>query len=209
MLPKMFGHPIELLTFWAFTAISSTLVPGSIAVINFARNFESVPVSLIGITIATTAFPVLSLAASDRSAEKFRKVLMSSSLLIFIVSAAAALFTFFIREPLIRLALGGGSFTEEDIARTALTLGVFTLSIPTEATAQLLARAFYATKNTIVPVVFSVISFIASVGGACLLVSRLGILAMPLGFFIGSLIKLIFLFVLIFSRTKKLFSSPN
>jgi len=207
MLPKMFGHPIELLTFWAFTAIGSTLIPGSVAVISFARNFESVPVSLIGITIATTTFPILAVTIVDRSLERFRQVLKSSFLLIFFTSIAAALVTFWIREPLVRLALGGGAFDAGDIARTAATLGVFTLAIPTEAATQLLARAFYATKNTIIPVALSIAGFVISVGGAYLLVPRYDILALPLGFFIGSAVELILLIGFISLRTQRLFSS--
>ncbi|MCX6794864.1 MAG: MATE family efflux transporter [Candidatus Falkowbacteria bacterium] len=209
MLPKMLGHPIELATFWAFTAISSTLVPGSVAVMSFARNFESVPVSLIGITIATTTFPILALAIVDRSIDRFRKILKNSFLLIFFTSIAAALVTFWIKEPLVRIALGGGAFTTSDIARTAATLGMFTLAIPTEASIQLLARAFYATKNTIIPVALSVVGFVIAVGGAYLLVPRYDILALPLGFFIGSAVELIFLAVLISARTRRLFSSVS
>ena len=209
MLPKMLGHPIELATFWAFTAISSSLIPGSVAVMSFARNFESVPVSLIGITIATTTFPILALTIVDRSIERFRKILRNSFLLIFFTSIAAAVVTFLIKESLVRIALGGGAFQASDIARTAATLGMFTLAIPTEASIQLLARAFYATKNTIIPVVLSIMGFIIAVGGAYLLVPRYEILALPLGFFIGSAVELILLGVLISVRTKKLFSAVS
>lgn len=206
MLPKMFGQPIELATFWAFTAISSTLIPGSVAVMSFARNFESVPVSLIGITIATTTFPILAMTMADRSIERFRKVLKNSFLLIFFTSLAAALVTFWLKEPLVRLALGGGAFRESEIIRTAATLGMFTLAIPTEASIQLLARAFYATKNTIIPVALSLMGFIVSVGGAYLLVPRYEILALPLGFFIGGAVELILLGFLISVRTRRLFN---
>lgn len=206
MLPKMFGHPIELFTFWAFTAMSSTLIPGSVAVMSFARNFESVPVSLIGITIATTSFPILAMAIADRSIERFRKILRNSFLLIFFASLAAAFVTFWLREPLVRLALGGGAFQASDIIRTSAVLGMFTLAIPAEASIQLLARAFYATKNTIIPVALSIAGFVISVGGAYLLVPRYEILALPLGFFIGSAVELVFLGVLIFMRTGQLFS---
>lgn len=206
MLPKMLGHPIELATFWAFTAISSTLAPGSVAVMNFARNFESVPVSLIGITIATTTFPILAMTIVDRSIERFRKILKTSFLLIFFTSIAAALVTFLIKEPLVRLALGGGAFKASDIVRTSATLGMFALAIPTESSIQLLARAFYATKNTIIPVALSIVGFIISVGSAYLLVPRFEILALPLGFFIGSAVELILLAFLISIRTRQLFS---
>jgi putative peptidoglycan lipid II flippase len=143
----------------------------------------------------------------DRSVERFRRILKNSFSLIFFASIAAALVTFWIREPLVRLALGGGAFNAGDIARTAATLGVFALAIPTEASIHLLARAFYATKNTIIPVVLSVVGFVISVGGAYLLVPRYEILALPLGFFIGSATELILLIILISFRTKQLFNS--
>jgi putative peptidoglycan lipid II flippase len=204
MLPKMFGHPVELATFWVFTAISSTLAPGSVAVMSFARNFESVPVSLIGITVATTSFPLLAMAMAEDQIIRFRKILINSFLLIFFASSAAAIFTFIIKTPLIRIALGGGAFTKTDIAKTAAVLGVFAFAIPLESSIQLLARAFYATKNTIIPVLCSLAGFIFTVGSAYLLVGRFDIIALPLGFFCGSLIELIVLAILISIRIRRL-----
>ena len=58
MIPKMLSHPIEPLTFMYFTALASTLTPGSVSSVSFARNFQSVPVSLIGASFAIAAFPV-------------------------------------------------------------------------------------------------------------------------------------------------------
>src|SRR3989338_6211719 len=82
MVPKMFGHPVELAMFWGFTVIASTLGAGSIVVMNFARNFQSVPVSLLGITFSTTAFPIMSKAISDNSQKEFKKILKNSFWLI-------------------------------------------------------------------------------------------------------------------------------
>lgn len=208
MLPKMFGHPVELATFWGFTVITSTLGAGSVAVMNFARNFQSVPVSLIGITFATTAFPVMAKAISDRSQEEFKRTLKNSFWLILGGSTLAALITFIIREPLIRLVLGGGNFTEEAIIRTATTLGVFTLAMPTESLVHLLARAFYATKNTVIPVVMSLIGLAIAIGGGYFLSASLDVLAIPLAFFAGSFTELILLSILLPIRLKKLSFVP-
>ena len=193
MIPKMFGHPVELAMFWIFTVIASTLKPGSVAILSFARNFQSVPVSLIGITIATTTFPILAQAITDHSLEQFRKILKRSFLIIFLGSALAAVIIFIIREPLIRIVFGGGAFGEESIVRTALTLGIFTLAIPTESLVQLMARAFYATKNTTIPVVFGVVGFIISTSAAFYLVPRFDIVALPFAFFLASATELLLL----------------
>ncbi|MEX1997788.1 MAG: murein biosynthesis integral membrane protein MurJ [Candidatus Andersenbacteria bacterium] len=200
MLPKMFGHPIELATFWAFTAIASTLTPGSIAVLNFARNFQSVPVSLIGIVVATTSFPILAQAATRRSRSGFVAALTRSAILILFASLASAVFIFLVRQPLVAFLLGGRAFTESDVARTAVILGMFCLAIPTEALSHLLARAFYATKNTWVPVLCSVASFALSLLAAWLLLEQLDLLALPLAFFFGSVLKVGLLTVLLPGR---------
>lgn len=204
MLPKMFGHPIELATFWGFTAIASLLATGSVAVISFARNFQSVPVSLIGITIATTSFPLLSGAISEQAKDKYWKTLKNSFFLIFFLSALSALVIFFIRESLIRIFLGGGAFQADEINRTAAVLGVFCLSIPTEALVHLLARAFYATKNTTIPVVVSILGIIVALPGGYWLSLSHGILALPFTFFLGSALELVILTILLPIRLRKI-----
>ena len=206
MIPKMFGHPIELATFWGFTAIASALAAGSVAVISFARNFQSVPISLIGITIATTSFPLLAGAANEKTKDKFWKILKRSSLLIFFGSFLAAIAIYIIRAPLIRIFLGGGEFQSGDVDRTAAALGMFCLSIPTEALVHLLARAFYATKNTTIPVAVSVLGIIIAIPGGYFLSQSWGIVALPFAFFLGSAAELLILGILLPLRVRKIFA---
>ena len=204
MLPKMFGHPVELATFWGFTALASGLTPGSVAVLNFARNFQSVPVSLVGIAIATATFPILAEAYSQNAVGRFRATLKRVFWLIFITTWVMAVVTLIVKQPLIQTIFGGGAFGPQDVARTALLLGVFALAIPTESLVHILARAFYATKNTVIPVVVRILGFCISLGGAWLLVPRFDILAIPFAFFLASTIEVILLMMLLSRRLRKL-----
>jgi putative peptidoglycan lipid II flippase len=190
MAPKMIGHPVEMLTFWVFTSLASFLQPGSISVLSFARNFQSVPVSLIGIAMATAAFPLLAEAVLV-SKQELRTLLYRISKTILLASSAAALFVYIIRYPLVSTLLGGGAFDPDAVARTALVLGVFCLAIPTESLSHLFVRAFYAAQNTMTPVVFSVASLIVSGGSAYLFMGTFGIVGLPLGFFFGSLVRVL------------------
>lgn len=201
MVPKMFGHPVELVTFWVFTSIASLLAPGSIVVLNFARNFQSVPVSLLGISMSTAVFPALSEAAISH--QKLRTLVLHTARSICIVSALAAIAMFFIRKPLVALLLGGGAFDAVAVARTAATLGVFCLAIPTESLNHLLARAFYAIQNTVTPVVLSVISLFIAGGSAYFFSQSLGVLGLPLGFFLGSVTKTVGLSLLLRYRLSR------
>jgi len=199
MLPKMVGHPVELVTFWVFTTLASLLASGSITVLNFARNFQSVPVSILGIAMATAVFPALSEAALTSPAE-LKRLFKRTTRTILFASVGAAVLVFVIRRPLVALLLGGGAFNSDAVARTALTLGFFCLSIPTESLSHLFARAFYATKNTLIPVIFSVISLITAGATAYVLISKVGIIGLPLGFFFGSLIKAVGLWLVFLKR---------
>ncbi|MEK7557510.1 MAG: lipid II flippase MurJ, partial [Patescibacteria group bacterium] len=182
MLPKMVGHPVELATFWIFTTLASTLGAGSISALNFARNFQSVPVSLLGIAMATAVFPSLSEAALT-SASELKKLFHRTALSILVVSAAAAIFLYLIRAPLVAILLGGGSFDGDAVMRVAVTLGIFCLSIPTESLSHLFARAFYAVQDTLIPVAFSVASLVVAGISAWWFIQRMGIIGLPLGFF--------------------------
>ncbi len=203
MIPKMFGHPVELLTFWGFTAIASTLGEGNITALNFARNFQSVPVSIFGIAFATATFPVLSALAARKDFVNYKKQFFKTLQAILFLTGFSAIFIFLAKTLVIKIFLGGGEFSEEDILLTASTLGVFTLAIPTESASHLLARSFYALKNTVIPVAASILALGIAVLLGYILSKELGLLALPLGFFAGSLFKTIVLFILLNSRLKR------
>lgn len=188
MIPKMIGHPVEMLTFWVFTGLASFLAPGSITVLSFARNFQSVPVSLLGIAMSTAVFPALTEARLN-STHELKTLLYRTAGTIFLTSSLAALVLYAMRRPLIALLLGGGAFDDQAIARTAVTLGVFCLAIPTESLSHLFARAFYATQNTVIPVFFSVVSLAVAGLSAYMLIGKIGIAGLPLGFFLGSFVR--------------------
>lgn len=202
MLPKMFGHPVEMMIFWGFTIIASTLGEGSIATLNFARNFQSVPVSLFGISFALAAFPMLAEAASARNYTDFRAHFSKALRGILLLTGASALFIFFFREFIIQFFLGGGAFGREDILATAAVLGVFTLSIPLESAGHLLARAFYALQNTFIPVSLSILSLLIAVGLGWILAPRVGVSGLAIAFTVGSFVKIVILSVILHRKMK-------
>lgn len=203
-IPKMIGHPVEQFNFLAFTRIATTLAAGSVTAISFARNFQSVPIAIFGIAFSVAIYPTLSEFAGkgDRAGfiKNFKKALRD--ILIFTIPSAIGLY--FLSDIPIRLFLGGGKFSHEDILRTATVLSAFALSIPTESTVSLLARCFYALKNTIIPVVFSVINLTISITFAFYKSKTLGIVAIPYGFFLGSFVEVAMLSLILRRKLKKL-----
>ncbi|OGN05306.1 MAG: murein biosynthesis integral membrane protein MurJ [Candidatus Yanofskybacteria bacterium RIFCSPHIGHO2_01_FULL_44_17] len=151
MIPRMAGQPIEQITFFIFTSLASTLTVGSIVVLSFARNFQSVPVSLFGIAFSTAVFASLSKKAALGDRVGFLYQLRETAKALGIMTGLSAIFFFFFGEWVVRLFLGGGRFVEADVVRTGKLLAIFAFAIPAESFMHLIARSFYALKDTWTP----------------------------------------------------------
>lgn len=203
MLPRMAGAPIEPLTFQFFTNVASGFVAGSVSSVSFARNFESVPVSLIGVAFSLAAFPALSAAAAVGDRGRFVRILRMNVLTIAALTVLAAVALFVLSRFLISFLLGGGAFDAEDVDRTALLLAAFAVAVPLESLTYPLARAIYATRNTALPVGASVVGLVVTVVVTQSLAPSLGLVAVPIGFAAGSAVKVALLGAIVPLRLRR------
>ena len=195
MVPRMAGAPIEPLTFQFFTRVASGFVAGSVSSVSFARNFQSVPVSLIGVAFSLAVFPTLAEAASRGDRDGFLRILRRNVVTIGLLTAAAGVALFVVGPIAIDVLLGGGAFDRADVDRTAAVLAAFCLSVPLESLTYPLARAIYATRNTALAVAASLVGLVVTVVVTIALQDAVGLIAIPLGFAAGSLAKIAALLV--------------
>lgn len=156
MIPRMAGQPIEQITFSLFISLASTLSVGSIAIMNFARNFQSMPISVIGISFSMAAFATLSRKAALGEREAFLHHFWETAKPLLILSTLATIVYVFFGSFIIQLLLGGGKFGPDAVRRTATLLALFAIAIPAENMIHLLVRSFYALKDTWTPIFISV-----------------------------------------------------
>ena len=125
-----------------------------------------------------------------------------ATITILTVGAAVALAV--VAELAISVLLGGEAFDEEDVQRTAMLLVAFAISVPLESATQLLARAIYATHNTILPVIASLLGLGTTIAAADLLAEPLGLVALPVAFAAGMAAKVAVLGVTVVLRTRRM-----
>ena len=202
MLPKTLSSPIEPVTFLFFTSVASGLAAGSITTVSLARNFQSVPVSLIGVAFSLAAFPTFAAAYAARDRRGLIRLVGSNSLTIGVLTVGAAIGLIIVGPLAIEILLGGGRFDAEAVARTALVLSVFALAVPFESLGHLFSRAIYATHHTILQVVASLIGFAVTVIATQLLVDSLDVLAIPAGFALGVGVRCVLLAVVLVGRLR-------
>lgn len=195
MVPKMFQIAMwQILLFW-FIRIASELPEGSVTVYSLARNFQSVPVSLIGIAIAMAAFSSLSHIAATKNYTAFHALLKKKTVLILGLTSLAAILLAVLAEPLIGILLGGGKFDAAAVELTAVVLAVYCLSIPLESVMHLLARAHYALGNTLRASVIAIGAILFIVVFSGIIIRSIGLYAIPVSFTIGLGVQSILLWV--------------
>jgi len=209
MAPKMAAQPVEPLIFLFFTQLATTLGEGAVSSVSFARNFQSVPVVLIGAAFSLAVFPSLSAVAASGDRATFTRILRANLVAVAGLTLMATVGLIVVGELAIGILLGGGAFDAEDVARTGALLAVFALSVPFDALAHPLARACYATRNTIWPVLGSLLALGVSVASTSMLVPSLGLLAIPAGFTLGAAAKVALLAIAIVPRIRGLQPAPT
>ena len=204
MIPKMLSQPLEPLVFLFYTSLASGLAVGSVSSLNYARNFYGVPVSLIGMSFSIAAFPTLSAAANAGDRTAFARTFRSTLTAIAALSSMAGVALFVVSGLLIGALLAGGAFDADDVARTALVLSVFAFAVPVESVMNLLARAIYATRNTLLPTLAALSGFVAIVLTASALVPTVGISAIPLSYAAGMGVRVVLLVAALAVRTRSI-----
>ena len=134
--------------------LASIISTASYTYYTFGNSLQLVPVGLFGTSIAKAALPTLARQAS--SPEKFRKTLFSSLYQIVFLVLPIATILVVLRIPLVRLAFGTGIFDWESTVQTGFVVSAFAVGIVFQASAALLARAFYALQDTKTPVAVSI-----------------------------------------------------
>ena len=203
-IPKTASSPVEPVTFLFFTNVASGLVAGSITTISLARNFQSVPISLIGVAFSVAAFPALAAAFAARDRAGFRRLIATNALTIGGLTVAAALGLALVGPLAIDVLLGGGRFDADDVARTATVLAVFAIAVPFESLGHLFSRAIYATHHTLFQVAATLVGFAVTIAVTVLTVESLGVLAIPAGYAAGAAVRCGLLGLVLLDRLRRM-----
>lgn len=204
MLPRMISHPIEPITVTYFTILAASLGPGSVSALNFANDYQALPVILIGVQFSLAVFPTLSAAFADGDRATYRAVLVRNLVTIGALTGLAAVALFVLSGVMVQVLLGGGRFGAADVALTATVVAAFALSVPFDALAYPLSRGLYATHDTIRQVIASFAGLAVVVAVSQVLVGPVGIVAIPLGYAAGLAAKDVLLGVFLVRRLRAL-----
>jgi putative peptidoglycan lipid II flippase len=193
--PRILSLAVTQLDLTVATIIASTLTAGSVAVMNFASNLQSVPYSFIGVSYAVAAYPALSRLAVKKDNASFIDNVNGVARQVLFFAVPVAIILLLLRAQVVRVVLGTGRFDWTDTVRTADALALFAISIAFQAVSPLLIRAFYALKDSTTPLLIGLVAVAVDIIGNILFSKSLGVAGLALAFSISSGIQAALLWV--------------
>ena len=222
MVPRTFGTAANQINLIVITAIASTITVGSVAIFNFANNLQGLLTGILGVSLATAAFPIFSrLWVNGQKKEFMAKISLILCQILFLIIPGSILM-FLLRAQIVRIILGSGRFGWEETRLTAASLGLFALSIFASTLIPFLTRTFFSFQDTKTPTLISLVSVSTNISLSFLLVwllnystpfhdffqntlklqglENMGVVALPLAFSIAAILQFILLLFFLYKK---------
>ncbi len=200
MGPRVLGLAGYQINLFISNSVASTIALGSIAVYSLANNLQSVLYGAVGVSMATAVFPMLSSLAAKNDNKDFIKTLSKTIRQIMFFVIPLSIILILLRAQVVRLILGTGNFDWEDTVLTASALGFFTISLFAQSIIPVVAKAFYALKDTKTPVIISLISVGVNIVLNIYLAKIMGVAGLALAFSIASFVNMLLLIFVLHLR---------
>lgn len=165
MLPVIFGLSLPQVLAFFNNWLSNHYGPGTNTAMDYANKLQQAPIAVFGMSMALAAFPTLSefWAKSERKhfTAQFTKTLTTTSYLCLPIAAMMIA----VPDEILRIVFERGNFTAASTALTAPLLQGLAIGILGWSLAPVVMRGFYATQQTLVPIIIGTCATVIFIGG--------------------------------------------
>jgi putative peptidoglycan lipid II flippase len=172
MIPMIFGLGILQFSTWTDATIMMMLTPephgkssfeflgwtiqfplqeGTNSAVQLARRLYNFPVGVLGIALATAAFPAFSRCAAGNDHKGLAEMVSKSLRLAIFEGLPTGIGLVVLSNLVIRVLIERGQFKAADTAQTAFVLQFYALGIWAYCGHHIIVRAFYSLKDTVTP----------------------------------------------------------
>jgi putative peptidoglycan lipid II flippase len=183
-IPLMLGVSLVTADDWILRYFASNGI-GDIARLNYAKRLFAVPIAILGQATGQASLPFFSRLFGEKKFDEFAATVNAS---VYRITAASLLMTGWmmaVAVPLIDLVYRRGHFTFADSESTAIYFFWFSLSLALWSSQALYARAFYASGNTLTPMIATTLITLASLPIYSLLFRTLSVTGLAIASDIG------------------------
>ncbi len=193
MLPTVFGSAVYQINILVGTLLASLLPEGSVSYLYYADRLVQFPLGIFAIATATAVLPSLSRQASAGEMTALGHTFAHAMNLISFITLPSLVGLIVLREPIITLLFQRGAFDMAAVRQTADALLYYSMGLWAFSAVRIVVSTFYALQDTKTPVKIAIVSIIANILLAMLLMIPLQHGGLALATSLASMINLMLL----------------
>jgi putative peptidoglycan lipid II flippase len=201
-IPIMLALSVSFTDDWIIRWFGSYLQQASISWLTYSKSLMRVPLGIVGQAIGVASFPVLAQLYSEKRFDELNRLLNHTLKALVLLLVPIAALTMAQSLPLVHLVFTHTRLSALDLRATAETLIFFSLGLTAWGAQNLLARGFYATRDTLTPAIVGTALTFLNLPVYWWLSHRMQHLGLALASSIGISVYSLVLFVMLVRRTK-------
>jgi len=158
MGPRVVGLGASQVNFLVLIFFASFVSDAAISAVSYAFLMMMLPVGVVGMAVATAAFPTFAQQAAAGQIDLLRGAVWRTLRGVLFLAVPASVGLMLLAEPLVRLMLERGAFDVGATELVAGTLVVFGVGVFAHAGIEIVSRGFYAMEDTRTPVLVAVLA---------------------------------------------------
>jgi len=198
--PRTLALGAVQIVFFVDTYLASGMPEGSLTALVYANQLLLLPLGVFSIAISAAVFPTLSHYASLGQVGRMRDAVQQAIRWILFLPTAIVMIV--LRRPIVNLLFQYGSFGPEARELTQAAFLFYSLGLAGHALVQILARVYFASRDTTTPLALTLISIGANIVLSVTLAPTLFINGLALANSIATLLEAVLLFTLLASRAR-------
>lgn len=158
MIPRILASGVFAVNVFAFGSVASQIGEGAPSAMDWGIRIMDIPEALIGTALGLVIFPTLSALNELGKTEQRRQIFSEAIRFILVMTIPAAALMITLGKPAVSIL-----FTDpNEAAQVYAVVQILALAMIFQATNEIVARAFYAQKDTVVPLIASVMAMVAN-----------------------------------------------
>lgn len=153
--PRVLGQAVFHINFIALRAIASYDGSRAVTTLDYAYRLFYLPLGLIGVSMATVAFPALARLNNEQNKEEFSRTLARFLETAVFIILPIGLFLAFHAQGVISILFERGAFQQADTSFASAVFLSFLLCLPFVVLTEIMLRSFYALHDTVTPLIVS------------------------------------------------------
>src|SRR5438874_6296168 len=200
--PRTLALGAVQIVFFVDTYLATGMASGSLTALVYANQLLLLPLGVFSIAISAAVFPPLSHYASLGQVGRMRDTVQQAIRWILFLTPPTAIVMIVLRRPIVNLLFQYGSFGPEAREATQAAFLFYSLGLAGHALVQILARVYFASRDTQTPLALTLISIGLNVVLSVSLAPFIGINGLALANSIATLVEAALLFILLASRAR-------